>query len=551
MVVGGGISGLTAAHVFRKARPDARVLVLDNHDDFGGHAKRNEFTHNGRTYIGYGGTQSIDSPAPYSQVARDLISELGIEVSRYPKVLNSDLYKSLGLRPAFFFDKETFGTDRLLAGDLRDDAFLAAAPVSDAVRRDHKRLMTERFDPMPGLSQSEKKARLARMSYADFLTKMWKLDPGVLPLYQTRPHGLFGFGIDAAGAGRLWLRVSGFGAMGLDSTPGPGQNFDSIRSRKRRITTSISPTAMRRSHGSSCEGSTRRPRRLDDGRHRDRAGRLRQARHRRSAGENPGEQLRDARVAHRAGRPRPARRSGALPTAPDPDGQGALGRPGVLALHHSVPVSRVACRAEDGARATPSRCRSSTRTFSSDRGRPFRSWASSASRLRGCGTPRWAWISVSLGGYKCQTDPAEPIVLHLSKAACRPACRRATSTARAGPNCSRPPSKRSSEAFARSTGRTLGGGVDSIRPPTSSGSPSTAGHMATPYQHNSLADDFWLNGGEQPSWSHASVWAHRHANPTPAPTPTPTAPSITDIGRPRNCSPASWCLAHGSRARSG
>ena len=64
VVVGAGISGLAAAHYFRKARPDARVLVLDNHDDFGGHAKRNEFTHNGRTYIGYGGTQSIDSPAP-------------------------------------------------------------------------------------------------------------------------------------------------------------------------------------------------------------------------------------------------------------------------------------------------------------------------------------------------------------------------------------------------------------------------------------------------------------------------------------------------------
>ena len=156
VVVGGGISGLTAAHVFRKARPDARVLVLDNHDDFGGHAKRNEFAHNGRTYIGYGGTQSIDSPAPYSQVAKDLISDLGIEVARYPKVLDSNLYKSLGLRPAFFFDKETFGADRLVAGDLRDDAFLAAAPVSDAVRRDHKRLLTEHFDPMPGLSQSEK-----------------------------------------------------------------------------------------------------------------------------------------------------------------------------------------------------------------------------------------------------------------------------------------------------------------------------------------------------------------------------------------------------------
>ena len=44
VVVGGGISGLSAAHFFRKvAGPKARILVLDNHDDFGGHAKRNEF----------------------------------------------------------------------------------------------------------------------------------------------------------------------------------------------------------------------------------------------------------------------------------------------------------------------------------------------------------------------------------------------------------------------------------------------------------------------------------------------------------------------------
>ena len=33
-----------------------RVLVLDNHDDFGGHAKRNEFTHDGRMLMLNGGT---------------------------------------------------------------------------------------------------------------------------------------------------------------------------------------------------------------------------------------------------------------------------------------------------------------------------------------------------------------------------------------------------------------------------------------------------------------------------------------------------------------
>jgi spermidine dehydrogenase len=65
VVVGGGISGLSAAWFYRKALgPDVRVLVLDNHDDFGGHAKRNEFRHEGRTILAYGGTMSIETPFP-------------------------------------------------------------------------------------------------------------------------------------------------------------------------------------------------------------------------------------------------------------------------------------------------------------------------------------------------------------------------------------------------------------------------------------------------------------------------------------------------------
>src|SRR5262245_64111210 len=44
IVVGGGLSGLAAAWYFRAAHgAGARILILDNHDDFGGHAKRNEF----------------------------------------------------------------------------------------------------------------------------------------------------------------------------------------------------------------------------------------------------------------------------------------------------------------------------------------------------------------------------------------------------------------------------------------------------------------------------------------------------------------------------
>ena len=63
IVVGGGISGLAAAHFFRAQTVNAgRILILDNHDDFGGHAKRNEFSLSGRMELLNGGTLSIESP---------------------------------------------------------------------------------------------------------------------------------------------------------------------------------------------------------------------------------------------------------------------------------------------------------------------------------------------------------------------------------------------------------------------------------------------------------------------------------------------------------
>ena len=77
VVVGGGISGLSAAHFYRAARPDARILILDNHDDFGGHAKRNEFHLDGKLHLMNGGTLEIDSPRPYSAVADGLLNDAG------------------------------------------------------------------------------------------------------------------------------------------------------------------------------------------------------------------------------------------------------------------------------------------------------------------------------------------------------------------------------------------------------------------------------------------------------------------------------------------
>ncbi|MGD2130238.1 MAG: NAD(P)/FAD-dependent oxidoreductase, partial [Lysobacterales bacterium] len=77
VVVGAGISGLSAAYIYRRdVNPEAQILVLDNHDDFGGHAKRNEFELDGRMFIGYGGTMFIEAPWTYPAVSKQVIREL-------------------------------------------------------------------------------------------------------------------------------------------------------------------------------------------------------------------------------------------------------------------------------------------------------------------------------------------------------------------------------------------------------------------------------------------------------------------------------------------
>ena len=246
IIVGGGISGLSAAHFYRKAAgANARILILDNHDDFGGHAKRNEFRVGNAFRLGFGGTFSIESPAPYSKEARGLIEELGIDVSSYPKYHDAKLYHSLGLRSKIFFDKETFGADRLVTGpasfsggerDYIDSnereawtQLLSEAPIAAQAKTDFARLLRNDSDHFPGLTSAEKKAKLARISYANFLRDVVKVHEDVVKVFQAVPQPLFGLGIDAVSAQDAWgLDLPGFKGLKLDPAPGKGMNRDAI-----------------------------------------------------------------------------------------------------------------------------------------------------------------------------------------------------------------------------------------------------------------------------------------------------------------------------------
>src|SRR5947209_2674895 len=234
VVVGAGISGLAAAAFFhRAAGPSARILVLDNHDDFGGHAKRNEFTLDGRLVIGYGGSESIDSPKTrYSDVAKGLLRDLGVEIERFETAFERALYPSLGLSRGMFFAREAFGRDLLVAGEPPAGGidehsrrlanakplgeFVAAFPISSASKAQLLALYDDARDPLAGKTAEEKLEILKRTSYRDYLTGLCGCSEEVANCFQGRTLGFFGLGCDAVpAADARELGYPGFDGLGL------------------------------------------------------------------------------------------------------------------------------------------------------------------------------------------------------------------------------------------------------------------------------------------------------------------------------------------------
>jgi spermidine dehydrogenase len=231
VIVGAGLSGLAAAHFYRKSKPDARVLILDNHDDFGGQAKRNEFQIGGKTLIGYGGSQTLEEPSDFPQIAKTLLSDLGIDLDQFYKTYDRDFFRRRGLRGAVFFDRENWGVDRLVdydLGSLRYTLPLAkphgsiekavqSMPMSDAAKAQMLKLLTSTDDAFPGMSDDERIEVLWSISYRQYLSDYLGItEPEVFAALQSLTTDL-GAGIEAVTAGETieYLVLPGGAAAGF------------------------------------------------------------------------------------------------------------------------------------------------------------------------------------------------------------------------------------------------------------------------------------------------------------------------------------------------
>ncbi|MGH8320040.1 MAG: NAD(P)-binding protein [Steroidobacteraceae bacterium] len=242
IVIGGGASGLAAAFFYREQHgPSSRILIVENHDDFGGHARRNEFWVDGRRLIGYGGSESLQSPQHmFSPTVRRLLAKLGVTLSeaRWEEYFDRNLYGSLGLSNATFFDRATFGLDRLVVGTptvtgadswasrLRPsrpiETVTAQFPMSASARARLIALYTHHRDYLTGKSKTEKLAYLRRVSYRDYLIRDAGLGTEAVKFFDGSTKDFWGMGPDIVPAyGALSSRYPGFAGLGLDDEIDP------------------------------------------------------------------------------------------------------------------------------------------------------------------------------------------------------------------------------------------------------------------------------------------------------------------------------------------
>jgi spermidine dehydrogenase len=236
IVVGAGVSGLSTAWFYQKTNPGARILILDNHDDFGGHAKRNEMQVGDRTLIGYGGSQSLEDPSGYSKLVHQFLKDIGVDLKRWDSAYDNGFLKRHQLTGGVYFEQENWGVNRVVPYDLGTfgnylpiaasplgvKQAVAQMPISEVAREQLTFLLTTHKDQLEGMSEEQRWQYLSSHSYRDFIaSRMGVTEADVFKLLQDLPLDN-SVGIDAAQAAMSmdYSGLPGWGGTGLENESG-------------------------------------------------------------------------------------------------------------------------------------------------------------------------------------------------------------------------------------------------------------------------------------------------------------------------------------------
>jgi spermidine dehydrogenase len=225
VVVGAGISGLAAAYLYREqAGVDAKILILDNHDDFGGHAIRNEFRSGGKMLLGFGGSVNLEQDA-IGASARALLEEIGVEFKVLQEAGAPDYALSNAEAPyGIYLGRETYGEDQIVAGawpqawagagDYRK--LIGSLNLSEDDKQKLVSLVSGEDDYLAGVPLPEKERYLRSTSYGKFLSDRVGLSRPASKLHEPWLRAIFGVGAESLSVMEaVMLGAPGLNVLGL------------------------------------------------------------------------------------------------------------------------------------------------------------------------------------------------------------------------------------------------------------------------------------------------------------------------------------------------
>ena len=196
VVVGAGLSGLAAAFFYQQRfGPDKKILILDNHDDFGGHAKRNEHVVDGRPLISYGGSQTLVEPHEAPEAVKTLFEGVGIDLTRFDTAFNQSFYSDHGLGATTYFNAKQFGRDTVVrhpfgnyynyieglpGAAISDEEAVAQTPLSKRGQSQLLKILKSGLHSLD-VSEDDLPEYIKTHNYFDYLTQTLGVDdPQVL-----------------------------------------------------------------------------------------------------------------------------------------------------------------------------------------------------------------------------------------------------------------------------------------------------------------------------------------------------------------------------------
>ncbi|MEE3327357.1 MAG: NAD(P)-binding protein [Myxococcota bacterium] len=214
IIVGGGISGLSAAYLYQQqAGADKKILILDNHDDFGGHAKRNEFEAGGRTLLGVGGSVNLETVS-FSDTAERVLGEVGLDIERLDAAREPGyLLSNLDAQAGYFLNQDTYGQNRIVHGDWADAwrGGPQCRPLVNALGlpvEQQERLIAVaegKTDLLEDLSIMETKRYVESTPYEEFLREKAGLSNNTIQLFEPYHKIYMGLGTDSSSVAEAFL----------------------------------------------------------------------------------------------------------------------------------------------------------------------------------------------------------------------------------------------------------------------------------------------------------------------------------------------------------